>query len=592
MKKNWLTYDDSRFYLDGEPFQIISGTIHYFRVVPEYWEDRLRKLKECGMNAVETYTCWNLHERKEGQFDFSGGLDLVRFLQIAQDLGLFVILRPGPYICAEWDMGGLPSWLLGIPGMRLRCYHEGFLSKVRNYYKELFDRVRPFLSGNGGNIIMVQAENEYGSYGNDHRYMEEIVNIYKENDVNCPLFTSDGPCYYMLNGGEIKDILATVNFGSAPKDNFELLKKFRPGQPCMCTEYWNGWFDHWYEEHHTRGSGDTADVMKEMLTLGASVNMYMFHGGTNFGLYNGANFDGVYQPTVTSYDYNCPVSECGDLTEKYFAIKDMIEEYTGKKIPLTTGNLPKKAYGKVTLTEEALLWDNLNVLATPVQSAYTQSMEELGQDFGFLLYCVDLHGPFEKLELLIDGLFDRALIYLKMEGEAYPKFLGVKENTGKRDDRIVIGMGFEEKGTLYLLVENMGRVNYGGHIMDGKGILRGVRLNNQYVFGYTMYPMTCDSTEGLQFTEAKLHEESIPRFYRGTFEAEELADTFIKPEGFTKGIVYINGFLLGRYWNPAGPQKTLYVPAPLLKQGTNEIVILELEQTDRLSLELTDKEEL
>ena len=586
-----LTYDANGFYLDGKPFQIISGTIHYFRVVPEYWEDRLRKLKECGMNAVETYTCWNLHERKEGVFDFSGGLDLARYLETAKQLGLFVILRPGPYICAEWDMGGLPSWLLSIPGMKLRCYHEGFLEKVRNYFKELFTQIRPYLSENGGPVIAVQVENEYGSFGNDHRYMEAVRDIILENDVKSLLFTSDGPGYFMLNGGELKDTLATVNFGSNPKDNFALLKRFRPDQPVMCMEYWNGWFDHWYEEHHTRASGDTADVMEEMLTMGGSVNMYMFHGGTNFALWNGANYENGLQPTVTSYDYNCPLSECGDMTEKYHAIRDMIIKYTGKEVELTSKNSVKQAYGEVALTESAGLWNNLSALSVPVSSAYPQSFEELGLDFGFVLYKSTLKGPFETLELSIDGLCDRALIFWKKPGEE-PRFLGIKENTGKRDDKVYVGLKFDETADLMILVENMGRVNYGGHIVDGKGILRGVRIANQYQFGWEMYPMNCEDLSGLTFEATENNAVTGPVFLKGSFDVEEKNDTFVRLDGFTKGIVYINGFMLGRYWNTAGPQKTLYLPAPLLKAGQNEIVILELETAEKPEIMLTDREEL
>lgn len=291
-----LTVDGEHFLMDGEKTTIISGTIHYFRVIPEYWEDRLKKLKACGFNTVETYTCWNLHERREGMFDFTGGLDIAKFLDIAKGLGLNVILRPGPYICAEWDMGGLPSWLLTYPQMRFRCNDRLFLEKVRNYYKELFRYITPRLSTNGGNVIAIQIENEYGSYGDDKEYLNALTDIVKENQVDCLLFTSDGTADFMLNGGLIDNVLATANFGSNPAGNFAQLRKFRPEQPLMCTEYWNGWFDHWYEEHHTRTSIDTAEVLDEMLSSGASVNFYMFHGGTNFAFTNGANYNDVYQP--------------------------------------------------------------------------------------------------------------------------------------------------------------------------------------------------------------------------------------------------------------------------------------------------------
>lgn len=354
-----LCYQGEQFLLDQKPFRFLSGTIHYFRVTPDYWEDRLKKLRACGFNAVETYTCWNLHERQEGRFDFSGGLDVARFVQTAQKLGLYVILRPGPYICAEMDFGGLPSWLLNRPGLALRCNNPLFLQKVAAYYKQLFDRLRPYLGENGGNIIAVQVENEYGSYGNDKDYLRAVVQIYRDNGVNEFFFTSDGPNQLMLGGGSLPEYLATANFGSRGKEHFDTLRRFAPERPVMCTEFWNGWFDHWYEQHHRRESDETAGQLEQMLRDGGSVNLYMFHGGSNFGFTNGANHDGCYQPTVTSYDYDCPVSECGDLTEKYFAIKRVAEQYMGKAPDLQVGNLPKHDYGRVQLTQQTPLFAHL-----------------------------------------------------------------------------------------------------------------------------------------------------------------------------------------------------------------------------------------
>lgn len=579
-----LTYDKNGFYLDNVPFQIRAGAIHYFRVVPEYWKDRMLKLKQCGLNTVETYTCWNLHERKEGKFDFSGNLDLDKYLKTAEELGLYVILRPGPYICSEWDMGGLPSWLLAIEGMQIRCYHEGFLEKVRNYYRKLFEVVRPHFSTNGGCVIAVQIENEYGSYGDDQAYLQEVKKIYEENEVDVCLFTSDGPGYFMLSGGTIPGVLATVNFGSNPKGNFELLRKFQPDAPLMCTEYWNGWFDHWYEKHHKRDSADTAQVYREMLEMGASVSFYMFHGGTNFGFHNGANFDHGLQPTVTSYDYNCPVSECGDLTEKYFAIKAVIEEYTGEHIALTVENLPKMEYGIVALTEQADLLKEVKRLQKPIHSPYLLSMEELGQDFGFVLYESPMNGPFERQDLEIDGLQDRALIYWN------EKLLGIKENTGKRNDSVKFGLEANESGMLSILVENMGRVNYGGHIWEKKGILRGVRTANRYHYHWDMYSITCENFSDFAFEPVKEEMQTKPMVYRGYFEVKDKADTFVLLDGFVKGNVFINGFNLGRYWNTAGPQKTLYLPAPLLNVGKNEIMVLELERCEKKQIQLIDYE--
>ncbi len=580
-----LTVKGKDFYLDGQKTTLLSGTIHYFRVVPEYWEDRLKKLRACGFNAVETYTCWNLHERREGEFDFSGGLDLGRFIDTAASLGLHVILRPGPYICAEWDMGGLPSWLLTYPKMRLRCNDPLYLEKVRRYFRELFRIVTPRLSTHGGNVIAVQVENEYGSYGDDKEYLKAIVDMYRENGVDCLLFTSDGTADFMLSGGTLDGVLATANFGSNPAGNFEAFHRFRPDSPSMCTEFWNGWFDHWYEPHHTRTSTDTAQVLDEMLGMGASLNFYMFHGGTNFGFTNGANYAEQYQPTVTSYDYDCPVSECGDLTPKYYEVKDVLEKRFGKAPDLPVHNLPKAAYGEVTLSEAAALFTNAQKLAAPVHAAAPLTMEELGQDFGFVLYSTTLHGPFEELPLTLEGVHDRALIYVNGQ------YRGVKERDGRHNDEILLGLSTGESLRLDILVENMGRVNYGWKLRDEKGITGGIRLGQRYHFGWDMTPLSCDDLSGLLYTPHAAGVDA-PTFLRGSFSVEKPADTFLRLDGFTKGVAFVNGFNLGRYWNTAGPQKTLYVPAPLLKVGHNELVVFELEHSETNRVLLTDTPDL
>lgn len=575
-----LKYDNNDFYMEDQKYRILSGSMHYFRIVPQYWRDRLMKLKACGLNTVETYTCWNLHEKREGEFDFTGILDIKSYIETAMSLGLNVILRPGPYICGEWDFGGLPSWLLRYKGMRIRCHDELFLSKVKNYFDRLFQIIRPYLCTNGGNIIAVQIENEYGSYGNDKKYLQAIADIYKENKIDCLLFTSDGPTNFMLNAGSLEPYPAAVNFGSNPEENFALLDSFRKNQPKFCCEYWNGWFDHWYEEHHVRADDNTAETFERILMENASVNFYMFHGGTNFSYYNGANYDNGIQPTVTSYDYNCPVNENGDLTPKYYSIKAVIEKYFGKAPELEVGNIPRKTYGMVSLLEEEALFDNLENLSHPTEASYTMTMEELNQNFGFVLYTTVLTGPFEEAELTIDGLRDRAIVYI--DG----KQAGIMERTGKRMDSIRLGLGFHEKVRLDILVENLGRINYGSKIWDEKGILRGVKIGQIYHYGWKMYPLPCEDINGLDFK--KTENSSMPAFLRGYFEVEEIHDTFVRLDGFTKGNVYINGFHLGRYWNSAGPQKTLYLPGPLLRQGKNELVILELEKTEKREVLLTD----
>ena len=580
-----FAYKGNIFIKDGEEYTIISGAMHYFRIPREYWRDRLQKLKECGFNTVETYTCWNLHEPQEGVFDFSGMLDLEAYIDIAAELGLNVILRPGPYICAEWEFGGLPAWLLNYKNMDIRCNDEIFISKVERYYKELLRRVVPKLCTNGGNIIMMQIENEYGSYGNDHEYMQKIADIYIENGVNCQLYTSDGAGYSMLSGGTLPQYPCVANFGSRPMENFAVLDDFRPNQPKMCGEYWCGWFDHWYEEHHVRDAKELAGLFKDMIDAGASLNFYMFHGGTNFGFMNGANYYDKYEPTITSYDYNALLSEAGDLTPAYFEVRKMIEKLNGEKLPeLTVKNSQKAAYGKVKLTERCSVFDALNMISAPVHTAAPKFMEDIGQYYGYTLYSTVLEGPLDRQELIFDACHDRARIYL--DG----KYLGYYERT-RHEDKIEIGLGKGEKARLDILCENMGRVNYGPKIMDRKG-LKGIRFGLEYHFGWDMYPLPLNNLSKLSFKEEK-GETNTPVFLRGYLSVDgEPADTFIRLDGMNKGVVFVNGFNLGRYFNSAGPQKTLYCPAPMLKSGKNEIIVFESDFVKDETIEFTDVPEL
>ena len=585
-----FTYQGTQFYMDGEPFRILSGALHYFRVVPEYWEDRLKKLKACGLNTVETCVAWNLHEPKEGEFCFTGIADLERFLCTAEQLGLYVILRPGPYICTEWGFGGLPSWLLSYKGIHLRCKDEIFLEKARNYFEAIFPIIRPHLLENGGKIIAMQIENEYGSYGDDKEYLKELAKMYKELDMNCMLFTSDGPEYFMLRAGTLPEYLATVNFGSRPKERFPYLENFQPDRPLFCCEFWNGWFDHWYEEHHRGNTEEVVKDYKEMLEMGASVNFYMFHGGTNFGFYNGANYQAVYEPTITSYDYDSLLSECGDMTEKYYLIQKINEEFFGLPEMEQVFDLPKRTYGEISLTEKAELFKNLNNISAsqPQQSSYPLTMEELGQDYGYLVYDTQIEGPFEEMKLVIEGLHDRAYIYIDGERK------GVHDRMNRQKDEIKIGLKKGEKRELRILVENLGRVNYGIHLKDEKGILEGVRIGQTYHYGYTMYPIDCRNLERLEWEKLEKKTEG-PVFLKGKFQIGEetpLEDTFVRLNGFHKGNVWINGFHLGRYWNDAGPQKTLYLPAPLLKKGENIIMVLELEGYEEAKVNLVEMQDL
>ncbi|MEH7251522.1 beta-galactosidase [Neobacillus niacini] len=562
-----LTYNQNSFLLDGKEIRLLSGAMHYFRTVPEYWEDRLIKLRECGFNTVETYVAWNLHEPEEGQFVFEGIADIERFIKTAEKVGLHVIVRPGPYICAEWEFGGFPYWLLTVPNIKLRCYDQLYLEKVDAFFDVLFERLQPLLRSNGGPIIAIQVENEYGSFGNDQKYLQYMRDSIQKRIGDELIFTSDGPAPSMLHGGMIEGVLETVNFGSRTESAFEQLKQYQPNAPLMCMEFWHGWFDHWGEEHHTRSTESVIETLESILEQNGSVNFYMAHGGTNFGFYNGANHnEEVYQPTITSYDYDGLLTESGDVTEKFFAVRKTFEKYVElpeMKLPPVT---PKNQYGDVHFVERVALLDSLKQLSSPQQSQTPLTMEEYGQGYGFIVYETVIKGAYGKQTITVQDIHDRGQIYLNGE------YAGLVERIG---DRSSIEVNITEEETkLQIIVENMGRVNYGPFLNDFKGITEGVRAGNQFLFDWTVYPLPLNDLSPLVFTrdEAK---ENHPYLHRGTLNIDEATDTFIDMSGWTKGVVFVNAHNLGRYWG-IGPQQTLYVPAPFLHKGENEIVILEL----------------
>jgi beta-galactosidase len=569
----------NRFLLNGQPFRLLAGAIHYFRIVPEYWRDRLLKLKACGFNAVETYVPWNMHEPAEGRFEFGGIANLVRFVETAGELGLHVIVRPSPYICAEWEFGGLPAWLLNYPNIRLRCNDPVYLEKVDAYYDALLPQLVPLLCTNGGPIIAMQIENEYGSYGNDKAYLTHLKEGMIDRGIDVLLFTSDGPEDDMLQGGTLPGVLATVNFGSRANEAFAKLLEYQPEGPLMCMEFWNGWFDHWMKPHHTRDAESVAETLREMMDAGASLNFYMFHGGTNFGFWNGANYHEKYEPTITSYDYDSPLSECGDTTEKYDKVRAILSEYASEPLIPVPPSLPKRAYGALELTEQAPLFGNLDRLANPVQRVTPEPMELLGQSNGFIVYSTRISGPRTQGKLTIQDVRDRALVYV--DGA----FIGVTERWDPQTFMLDIP---PEGAVLDILVENMGRINYGPRLNDHKGITEGVRMNNQFQYDWTIHPLPLNDLGELTYVRGSLEPSALPTFYRAALDiADEPADTFLKTEGWTKGNVWINGFHLGRYWE-RGPQQTLYVPAPILKQGANEVIVFELHGAKQPVIEFID----
>lgn len=571
------------FYLDGEPFRIVSGSIHYFRVVPEYWRDRLEKLKAMGCNTVETYVPWNMHEPQKGRFRFEGMLDVVRFVRTAQELGLYVILRPSPYICAEWDLGGLPAWLLAEEGMRFRTAYPPFLAHVEDYYRTLLPLLVPLQIDRGGPVILMQVENEYGSYGNDKAYLRRLRDLLREGGVTVPLITSDGPVPESLNGGTLEDVLPTVNFGSRAEAHFRVLSEYRPGIPLMCTEFWIGWFDYWGSGGRQRGDleGSARDLDK-MLELG-NVNLYMFHGGANFGFMNGSNYSDHLTPDTASYDYDAALTEDGQITEKYRRYQAVIARYrTVPEVKLSTA-IRRKAYGTLPVKDRAGLFSALEDLSRAVPSPFPQSMERLGQDYGYILYrtSLDTEERLERLQLYRAN--DRAQIFV--DGRPAATLYDRELLEAKTLD-----VPFRKGASLDILVENMGRVNYGPRLEDQrKGIDQGVTVNGHWHAGWQQYPLPLDHIERVDFS--KPHQEGLPGFYRFTFQAEELGDTFLDFSGWGKGCAFVNGFHIGRFWE-IGPQRRLYVPAPLLRLGENEIILFETEGKTADTIALSDEPDL
>lgn len=572
------------FYLDKKPFKIISGAIHYFRTVPEYWQDRLEKLVNMGCNTVETYIPWNLHEPKRGEFKFDGICDVEKFISLAQNLGLYIIIRPSPYICAEWEMGGLPSWLLKDKSMKLRCSYKPYLDAVKEYYEVLIPKLVSYQIDRGGKIILMQIENEYGYYGNDTAYLEFLRDTMRNLGVTVPFVTSDGPWKEsVFKSGMVDGALPTGNFGSGAEWQFGEMKKYMgDNKPLMCMEFWNGWFDAWGEEHHVTEPEKAGLELEELLKRG-SLNFYMFEGGTNFGFMSGRN-SGKKTADVTSYDYDAPLTEDGQITPKYELFKKIISKYAKtREVPLTT-EIKRKAYGKISCTQKVSLFSTLEKMCDPVKSLYPVTMEEIDQNYGYILYRTKLKEGEVLKEIRLENANDRVLCY---HNNAHI-FTAFDENIwdNKEIENETAG------GVVDLLCENMGRENFGTGIeTQRKGISGGVRLNDHRQFGFEIFPLELDEKQLDKIDFEGEFIQNTPAFYNFEFEIDEPCDTYVDTAGFGKGVVFVNGFNLGRFWE-IGPQKTLYLPAPLLKKGKNSIIIFETEGKSAGEINLCDKHDL
>jgi beta-galactosidase len=556
---------NGKFLLNGKPFQIIAGEMHYQRVPRAYWRDRLRMAKAMGLNTITTYIFWNAHEPRPGAYDFSGNNDIAEFVREAQQEGLYVNLRPGPYSCAEWDFGGFPAWLLKDHSTIVRSRDPKFIEPASRWIKRLGRELAPLQIGNGGPIILVQVENEYGSFGDDHAYTEQIHRMFVDSGFTKSLmYTADGA--EEIPAGSVPGLVVAINFGAwgpgEAEKNFADLKKLRPDGPFFNSEFWDGWFDHWGSKHANANTANESSNLEWILRQGYSVSLYMFHGGTSFGWMNGANSDGKnYEPDVTSYDYAAPLDESGRPTPKYFAFRDLIAKATGTTPPPVPTQPPPMKVPLFELEESVSLW---NVLPLPVHSEQILSMEDLDQAYGYILYRKHLDGPIAG-DLVLDELHDYAQVYLA------GKLIGTLD---RRLAQNHLRLDVPTPGArLDVLVENTGRINFNVAMRgERKGITKQVTLAGKPLLGWDIYPLPMMDPAKLPYVHGPCEG---PCFYRASFHADSPADTFFDTSAFTKGEVWLNDRPLGRVWS-IGPQKTLYVPGPWLDSGQNEVIVFDL----------------
>jgi len=569
--KQTFSLGTTEFLVDGNPFQIISGELHPSRIPAEYWRHRIQMAKAMGCNTISVYIMWNYHEQEEGVFDFeTGNRNLAEFFRIVEDEGLWLIVRPGPYVCAEWELGGIPPYLLRIPDIKFRCMDPRYMAAAERYLTKLAEVVKPFMVTNGGPVILLQIENEYGSYGNDRNYLARLKEVWTENGITVPFFTGDGPTTYMLEAGALPGCAVGLDSGSRP-EHFELAAQMNPGVPVFSSETYPGWLTHWGEEW---ARPDTTGLLKEVKFLmdnKKSFNFYVIHGGTNFGYTAGANSGGKgYEPDVTSYDYDAPIDEQGRPRAKYFSLRNLIESYLpkGKKLPPVPEPIPSFEIPSIGLTVFSSVWDNLPQAVSSVQP---EPFEAYGQDYGFILYSTELIGH-KKGKLTVTDLHDYATVFLNGE------FIGTLDRK-EGINTIDIPGSKAERPLLEILVEGMGRVNFAQHIIDRKGITDRVTLNGMTLMNWKVYNLPMDNKFIYDLRSSNRTPGKRGIFFKGNFFLSAPGDTFLDLSNFQKGIIWINGHNLGRYWN-IGPQKRYYCPATFLRKGNNEMIVFDLLQTD------------
>lgn len=557
------------FSLDGKPLQILSGEMHYPRIPREYWRDRFRKARAMGLNTISTYVFWNLHESSPGQFDFSGQKDIAAFIRTADEEGLHVIVRPGPYVCAEWDLGGYPAWLLADPDLVLRSTDVRFTRHAERWLTRLGRELAPLLTQPDGPIIAVQVENEYGSFDKDKAYLAwQRDALVRAGFGRALLYTADGDV--QLPNGTLPDLPAVVNFGTGGAENaFKRLAAFRPDGPMMTGEYWAGWFDHWGRRHNTTNIDRQGRELAWMLERGYSINLYMFHGGTTFGFMNGANIDNNrYFPQTSSYDYDAALNESGRLTLKYYTFRDIIGRHLGQPLPAIPASPAPIAIPAFTLAGVAPVW---SLLGRGTTVDRPRSMESFGQGYGYILYRTTIQSGF-KGDLVIRGVRDYAQVYVNA---------ALAGTIDRRLDEDRLAVEIPAGARLDILVENSGRVNFNKAIREErKGITQAVLLDDKEVTGWTVFTLPMAAPPQPVATRQAFTGAGV---YRGTFDLGITGDTFLDTRTWPKGTVWINGHHLGRFWN-IGPQQTLYVPGPWLRPGRNEVIVFSLSAPDRPSM--------